>query len=349
MSCGHIRRELYARCVCTLCGSDVLVLKSNLLSGKTRQCKKCNVKAGHETFAKKLWGGMLPDDLDRNLKDRWNNIKARCEDPTSRHYPRYGGRGIRLSDEFQDPRVFVAYVKALPNMSLSLELDRIDNNRGYERGNLRWVDNRTNVNNREISRHVVYNGKKMPLTDFVAHCTDLSYTYVTRLLKEGKTPDEIVNWQRQLKHVEYDGKVMTFRQFVLNYTDLTCPYAKKLYLRGKTLHEIANWQRRLEYVEYDGKRMPFRQFVERFTEMSPRYAYTLRSRGATLQDLVAWRPKNEKVDYHGESLDFPAFVKKYTRIPYSTARALYRQGKSLDEIASRERRNTGLRLDQCRA
>lgn len=148
---GRPRVDLYARCLCTLCGTTVSVPKSNLLLGKTTQCKKCNVHAGHVTFIKKLWGGMIPDEFDRQIKTRWDGIKRRCEDPTSKNYARYGGRGIKLSDEFQDPRVFVEYVKTLPNASPELEIDRRDNNRGYERGNLRWVDRKTNVNNQERS------------------------------------------------------------------------------------------------------------------------------------------------------------------------------------------------------
>lgn len=145
---GHTCTDLHARCVCTRCGTEVLVQKSNLIHGKTIQCKHCNVMAGHATVTRRLWGGRLPDSTDKWIKSRWDAIRYRCYDPTSKYYARYGGRGIKLSDEFLDPRVFVSYVKELPDARPDMQIDRIDNSKGYERGNLRWVSARENCNNR---------------------------------------------------------------------------------------------------------------------------------------------------------------------------------------------------------
>ena len=73
----------------------------------------------------------------------WSGAKNRCSNPNNVSYKNYGGRGIKMSKEFLDPVTFVEYVKKLKDFSLrkekKLTLDRIDNNKGYERGNLRWA------------------------------------------------------------------------------------------------------------------------------------------------------------------------------------------------------------------
>lgn len=288
----------------------------------------------------------MPDEFDRYLKTRWDSIKRRCEDPTSKHYARYGGRGIKLSDEFQDPRVFVAYVKSLPNASPELEIDRRDNNRGYERGNLRWVDHKTNVNNQERSIWVEYQGKRLPFADFVKNHTDLSYQFSLRLLHEGKTTDELANWVKETCMVTYGGQEMSFRQFALKFTTLDYNYAKQLYDKGHTLDEIVNWQRRSDRITYNGKTMSLRSFVKKHTKLSVRHAYTLYSKGATLEELVAWKNHNPEVVYNGEELSFPDFVKKYTSVSYSYAVHLRSKGKSLDEIARWKITRTRVRPDQ---
>lgn len=72
----------------------------------------------------------------------WRVFSAyrRCYDALGREYHRYGGRGIKISDEFLDPGTFVEYLMQLPGFGQpGLSLDRADNARGYERGNLRWA------------------------------------------------------------------------------------------------------------------------------------------------------------------------------------------------------------------
>lgn len=315
------------------------MLKSNLLSGKTVQCKLCNVKAGHETSTKSRWGGTLPDKFDLYLKSRWDSIKSRCEDPTSKNYRRYGGRGIRLSDEFQDPRVFVAYVKSLPNASPDLEIDRRDNSRGYERGNLRWVDRKTNTNNRDVTLRVIFNGVEMPLTDFVTKHTDLSYSYVRELLRRGESTETIANWEREENYcVTYGGSEMTLRQFALAYTKFSYTWVRKLYLQGKTPEEIVAWKPKETVVTYAGMDMTFADFVKKYTPLSERYALKLyKEKGKSLDEIVNWKKRYPSVFYKDEEMSFPYFVKNYTTISYPYAVALRRKGKSLEEIASWKR------------
>ena len=80
-----------------------------------------------------------------------SNMLMRCNDPTRREYPRYGGRGITVCPEWADPDSGTA---AFACWALSagwkpeLQIDRLDNDGGYSPDNCRWVSCTENNNNR---------------------------------------------------------------------------------------------------------------------------------------------------------------------------------------------------------
>ena len=336
---GKKRYELFARFVCTKCGNEVLVQKSSLNRRPLSMCKECSFRQTRYNELISSWG-KIPDEFDLYLRRKWQSIKTRCEDPCSRHWKRYGGRGIKLSDEFQDTRVFVEYVRSLPNASRKLQLDRIDNNRGYERGNLRWVTGKDNCNNRECSITVKYGGETIPLPDFVDKHTNMSYNYVKKLLQEGKSAEDIVSWRKNTKNVTYNGASMSLRQFALNHTGMTPTSVRRLYLRGLSLDEIVAWDKHEpKKVSFGGCSMTFPEFVKKHTELSVPYATKLFRDGVSLDDLSTWRKKSDVVTYNGNEMHFKDFVRDYAKMSYVYARQMYRQGKSLDEIAGWERRS----------
>lgn len=65
----------------------------------------------------------------------------RCTQEKDPHFANYGGRGISVFPEWMDVRAYVAYVERElgPQPSPEHSIDRIDNERGYEPGNLRWA------------------------------------------------------------------------------------------------------------------------------------------------------------------------------------------------------------------
>jgi hypothetical protein len=76
----------------------------------------------------------------------WKNMKGRCYRKSSTHYHRYGGRGIKVCEEWRNS--FETFMKfALDNgYTDDLTIDRIDINEDYTPFNCRFIDGVTNVN-----------------------------------------------------------------------------------------------------------------------------------------------------------------------------------------------------------
>lgn len=70
----------------------------------------------------------------------WISIKGRCYNPKNSAYHNYGGRGIRVhKDWLHNFPAFHTYIENSIGFSKTLTMDRINSNKGYEPGNLRWA------------------------------------------------------------------------------------------------------------------------------------------------------------------------------------------------------------------
>jgi len=98
-------------------------------------------------MTKKRYGNEL-----HPLYIRWLSTTQRCNNPNHVSYKNYGARGIFLADDLKNFEDYKEYVSQLPNYDPeNSSLDRIDNNESYIKGNLRWVNQSTQVANQQHS------------------------------------------------------------------------------------------------------------------------------------------------------------------------------------------------------
>jgi hypothetical protein len=88
-----------------------------------------------------------------HLARLWNGAMSRCTNPKNRDYKNYGGRGITICDDFKNQENFSSYIsKHLGKCPNGYTLDRIDNNKGYFPGNLRWATRKEQISNQRKTR-----------------------------------------------------------------------------------------------------------------------------------------------------------------------------------------------------
>lgn len=125
---------------------------SNLLKGKSTRCNIC-AKKKHNEYRKKFLcyaDAIADDETRRRLLNRLSAAISRCHKPTNRLFHNYGGRGIYVCQLWQeDKRAFLLHVREIKGFNdPKLEMDRIDNNKGYEPGNIQFVSKADNNRNR---------------------------------------------------------------------------------------------------------------------------------------------------------------------------------------------------------
>ena len=128
----------------------VFVNRTDLQNGHTTSCGCYAIDNTRERATKH---GLS----NERLYDIWRAMRYRCRNETDSRYFRYGGRGIKVCDEWNDFETF--YNWAMQNgYEPDLSIDRIDNDGDYCPENCRWVNDITQANNKCTNRNVEYNG-----------------------------------------------------------------------------------------------------------------------------------------------------------------------------------------------
>ncbi len=146
---GKDRKRKYL-CVCA-CGEKRTVYASKLRSGKSKSCRSC-AKTAHgksRTRVYHIWQGMI----------------QRCHTPTCSAYADYGGKGIRVCEEWRVSRkgfmAFYAHVGDQPDTKIKWSIDRINPYGNYEPGNVRWATPTQQAANRRLLFSLRWNQEKL--------------------------------------------------------------------------------------------------------------------------------------------------------------------------------------------
>lgn len=125
-------------CKCK-CGKEVIVTSQNLRQGHTRSCgclfPQHNLKHGD----------CISNNAPR-LYRIWAGMKERCLNDRNPRYKYYGGRGIRVCDEWLSFEAFKQWALHSGYRD-DLTIDRADNNDDYKPDNCRWISQKEQSNN----------------------------------------------------------------------------------------------------------------------------------------------------------------------------------------------------------
>lgn len=168
-----VKHQLSRWVVLCNCGKKFTVYGMSLTSNKTKSCG-CLQKEK----AQKHGNSKHP------LYKVWTSIKYRCNNPKSKDYPNYGGRGIKnLFKSFED------FCESMGEKPCGYTVERIDVNSHYSPDNCTWIANNQQAQNRRCSitkekkQQVIQLAKDIKNKTTIAQLVGVGRTSVNRILK----------------------------------------------------------------------------------------------------------------------------------------------------------------------
>ena len=137
----------YYLCKCD-CGTERIVFRGNLKSGKTRSCG-CLVSTHIAENATKHGHAKTSSHPASPTYSSWSSMLTRCYNEKSKTYKNYGGRGISVCERWHTFLNFLDDMGEKPEKGMSIE--RINNDGNYEKSNCKWATTKEqNRNKRSV-------------------------------------------------------------------------------------------------------------------------------------------------------------------------------------------------------
>lgn len=177
----NTNKKSYWICKCE-CGNISTVQSYDLTRNKTISCNDCGNKRIGEKNKKH-------DSYKIRLYRTWSNMKTRCNNSNYEMYKSYGGKGIKVCEEWNEFIVFKDW--ALNNgYKENLTLDRINNDKSYCPENCRWATMKVQQNNRTNNNMITFKGETLTMKQW-SEKLGILYTTIQRRMKK-KWPIEKV-------------------------------------------------------------------------------------------------------------------------------------------------------------
>jgi hypothetical protein len=178
---NHEKRILW-RCQCD-CGNETLATASAIKLGLNRSCG----------CAKSSGKGARQDGRSKRPEYMvWQIMRQRCGNPADDGYYLYGARGIRVCAEWDTKDGFAAFIAHLgPRPSADHSIDRIDNDRGYEPGNVRWATPKQQAANRRTTHYLTIDGETYHVSEWARRAGVKIGTIFSRL-RQGFTGHDLL-------------------------------------------------------------------------------------------------------------------------------------------------------------
>lgn len=183
------RSYIVWRCNCD-CGNVCEIKSCYLLSGDTVSCGCFHREVIRRP---KIWiHGHASGSRPTRLYTIWQQMNQRCENSNLAGFKNYGGRGIRVCEEWRDSFVRFAEWATKSGYDSKLQIDRINNDLGYCPENCRWVTCLVNQNNKRTNCVLEFPYGRATVADAARHYR-MRYGLLLQRIRFAKlTPSEAV-------------------------------------------------------------------------------------------------------------------------------------------------------------
>ena len=122
-------------------------------------------------------------------------MKERCYNPNIWNFCNYGGRGIIVFEGWKDNfKAFLHYIGKAPTPKHSL--DRIDNSKNYEPGNVKWSTVHEQARNKRSNINITFNNETKTLREW-ARSLNMNPNNLKKRIYIAKWPLEIALTQKK--------------------------------------------------------------------------------------------------------------------------------------------------------
>lgn len=157
------RHKAYFLCQCE-CGNKKVIEATSVKNGYVKSCgclhqEQLKIQKPRTTHGK----------CRTRIYRIWSGMKDRCYNQNYFQYYLYGGKGIKVCNEWLDKKTgFVNFYEWAINNGYkdNLSIDRIDGNKNYEPSNCRWVTQKEQCRNICTNINITYNGETHCLTEW---------------------------------------------------------------------------------------------------------------------------------------------------------------------------------------
>lgn len=178
-------------CKCD-CGNEKIITSRNLLN---KTCKSCGC------YSKDNPAHITHNLYHTRLHNIWIGMKSRCYNKNNKRYKNYGGRGIKVCEEWQEFKSFYEWA-IINGYNQTMDrgectIDRIDINGDYSPDNCQFINIKKQQRNKTNTRYVNYKGKLYCLAE-LAEMLNLNYKYLWQKLKRNNWDTSILFENKEL-------------------------------------------------------------------------------------------------------------------------------------------------------
>lgn len=138
------------------CNSVEFSTRNKYTAPMAKSCPSCATRKQVRKVNRKFSDAMSDTQHRKRLLGRLSAAIGRCHNPENAYYIHYGARGLSVYTQWRNDRTkFLEYIQTIEGWdNPDLEMDRVDNSKGYMPGNLRFVCKKENIKNRRTVREL---------------------------------------------------------------------------------------------------------------------------------------------------------------------------------------------------
>lgn len=221
-------RKTFWDCICA-CGKEKTIRTDSLKDGSVRSCG-CLKKEQDEINFKDSKFKPTHGETNTHIYQTWQSMKQRCNDRNTKSYKYYGGRGIKVSEEWENDYESFKRWAYQNGYKETLSIERMNVNGNYEPSNCTWIPMSEQARNKQNTIRIEYNGEAKTLIEWCEELVLDAGLVRNRHFKQGMQPPDLFKKGRVTTKT---ARLLTYQGKTQSITD----WANEIGIKPKTLSE----------------------------------------------------------------------------------------------------------------